>query len=242
MRYGIWNVIYRFWSRIHVYGWDNIPSTGPVVLMGNHINALDPVVMISFYPDRDIVPLAKIEAFDQPFLRYFVRHWGAIRVNRGEADLTALKSVFHHLEENNIIMLYAEGTRSKTGLIEGQEGGAYIATKTDAMIVPVAIWGTEGFPFAWFKDFKLMDIHISFGRPFRLRVTDPRTVRQHFREMTDEIMFQLSTLLPPKWRGVYQDMSRLSTNHLDFDIEWTPPTRRIPSGAIMSSLPIDGSG
>ncbi|MBN1428041.1 MAG: 1-acyl-sn-glycerol-3-phosphate acyltransferase [Anaerolineae bacterium] len=232
MRFGIWNVLYRFWIRMHVEGWENIPADGPVVMMGNHINAIDPVVMISFYPDRDIVPLAKIEAFDQPFIRYFVRHWGAIPVNRGEADLTALKTALEHLRAGQIVMLYAEGHRHKTGLQQGQEGSAYIALKTDATIVPVAIWGTQVFPFGWIKSVQRFHVYVRFGKPFRFKREGDKLPREHFRAMTDEAMYRIAGLLPPEWRGVYSDLSQATTEHLDLDVTWQPVAQRIPGRAL----------
>ena len=227
LRWGAWNVLYRFWLRLHVEGWENIPAEGPVVMMGNHISFLDPVVMISFYPDRDIVPLAKIEAFDAPIMRYFVTHWGAIPVQRGEVDLKALKSALEHLRQGYVVMLYAEGTRSKTGLIKGQEGSAYIALKTDALVVPVAIWGTRDFPFSWWRQFRRTEIHVRFGRPFRFRKEGGKLPREQFGEMTDQAMVQIAKLLPPEWRGVYADISQ-PADLLDFDVEWEPVTKKIP--------------
>lgn len=226
-RWGAWNLLYRFWLRLHVEGWENIPAEGPVVMMGNHISFLDPVVMISFYPDRDIVPLAKIEAFDAPIMRYFVSHWGAIPVQRGEVDLKALKSALEHLRQGYVVMLYAEGTRSKTGLIKGQEGSAYIALKTDALVVPVAIWGTRDFPFSWWRQFRRTDIHVSFGRPFRFRTEGGKLPRDQFGAMTDQAMVQIAKLLPPEWRGVYSDISQ-PADLLDFDVQWEPVAKKIP--------------
>jgi 1-acyl-sn-glycerol-3-phosphate acyltransferase len=227
-RFGIWNLAYRFWFKLHVDGWENIPADGPVVMMGNHMSAIDPGVMISFYPDRDIVPLAKIESFETPMMRYFVRQWGAIPVNRGEADLKALKSALEHIQNGYVVMLYAEGTRSKTGLIQGQEGSAYIALKTDATIVPVAIWGTRDFPLAWTKEFRRPHIYLRFGQPFKFRHEGGKLPREHFREMTDEAMYRIAELLPPQWRGVYSDLSKASTGYLDFDITWRPVVRHLP--------------
>jgi 1-acyl-sn-glycerol-3-phosphate acyltransferase len=238
MRWGVWQVIYRFWIRLHVHGWENIPADGPVVMMGNHINMLDPVIMVSFYPDRDIVPLAKIEAFDQPLMRYFVRHYGAIPISRGEADMSALKTAFDHLKNNYVVMLYAEGHRSKTGLIQGQEGSVYIAAKSGAAVVPVAIWGTNGFPFAWFEDFRLMDVHISFGRPFKFKTVEGKLPREDFRAMTDEAMYEIAKLLPLDWRGVYSDIPETAPNHLDFDVTWKPPEEKIPNPMVASSAAI----
>ena len=235
-RFGLWNIVYRFWIKLHVEGWENIPADGPVLLMGNHISILDPVVMISFYPDRDIVPMAKIEAFSQPMVRYFVGHWGAIPVNRGEADLKALKSALEHIRQGYVVMLYAEGTRSKTGLIRGQEGSAYLALKTGATVVPVAIWGTRDFPWTWLREFKRTPVFIRFGKPFRFRHEGDRLPREHFRAMIDEAMYRIAELLPEKWRGVYSDLSKATTNYLDFDIEWRPVMQRMPRRVLSPSV------
>jgi 1-acyl-sn-glycerol-3-phosphate acyltransferase len=234
MRFGIWNVLYRFWFKIHVQGWENIPADGPVVMMGNHINVLDPVVMISFYPDRDIVPLAKLEAFGQPLIRYFVRHWGAIAINRGEADLKALKTALEHLKSGYVVMLYAEGHRSETGLKQGEEGSVYIALKTDALVVPVAIWGTEVFPMGWLKSLHRINVYIRFGKPFRFKHEGDKFPREEFREMTDEAMYRIAELLPEQWRGVYSDLPQATQEHLDFDVTWRPVEQRISGRALMA--------
>lgn len=237
-RWGIWNICYRFWIKLHVEGWENIPAENPVLMMGNHIAALDPGIMISFFPGRDIVPLAKIEAFATPVLRYFVRHWGAIPVNRGEADLKALKSALDQMQRGNIVMLYAEGTRSKDGLIQGQEGSAYIALKTDSIVVPVGIWGGRGFPATWVRDFSRTDVYIRFGRPFKFKHAGGKLPREHFRAMTDEAMYQIAKLLPEEWRGVYSDLTKASTEFLDFNIAWAPITERLPTRALDPGLAV----
>lgn len=231
-RWGIWNLIYRFWVKMRVDGWENIPASGPVVMMGNHIHYLDPVIMISFYPDRDIVPIAKIEAFDEPVMRYFVQHWGAIPVERGEADLKALKSALEHIREGYVVMLYAEGTRTPSGLIEGQEGSAYIALKTDAVVVPVAISGSTEFPGSWFRQFRRSQVTIRFGKPFKFRHEGGRLPRKHFRAMTDEAMYRIAELLPENLRGTYRDLETATTHYLDFDLNWEPVERRIPRRAV----------
>ncbi|MCC6905153.1 MAG: 1-acyl-sn-glycerol-3-phosphate acyltransferase [Anaerolineae bacterium] len=231
-RYGIWNILYRFWIKLHVDGWENIPADGPVILVGNHISMLDPVIMISFHPDRDIVPMAKTEAWGQFFMRYFVRHWGAIPVNRGEADLSAFKNTLERINQGDIAMLYAEGTRSKTGMIEAQEGIAYLALKTNATIVPVAIWGTPEFPGVWFKEFRRVFTYIRFGRPFRFRWSERKLPRKHFRQMTDEAMYRIAELLPAQLRGVYSDLSQATTDFIEDTPDWRPVRSRLPARVI----------
>jgi len=226
-RWGIWQTLYRLWFRLHVDGWENIPADGPVLMMGNHVHALDPLIMISFYPDRDIVPMAKVEAFTTPIFRVFVDHWGAIPVQRGEADMVAMKSAIEHIRKGYVGMLYAEGTRSKTGLIPGQAGSAFIALKTNALVVPVAIWGTREWPRFWARHFQRVPVYVRFGVPFRFRQPEGR-LRDHLQAMTDEAMYRIAELLPPEWRGVYSDLSQATTEYLDFDVTWQPVTHRIP--------------
>ncbi len=233
-RWGIWNILYRSWFKLHVEGWENIPADGPVLMIGNHIHALDPVVMISFYPDLDIIPMAKIEAFSEPIIRYFVTHYGAIPVSRGEADLKALKTTLEYIQRGYIGMLYAEGTRSRTGLIQGQEGSAFIALKTGALLVPVGIWGTRDWPSSWVRDLRRTDIYVRFGRPFRLKQPEGRA-RDHLRAMTDECMYRIAELLPEEWRGVYGDLSKATTDYLDFDVKWEPVARRIPRRVLVAA-------
>lgn len=227
-RFGIWSFLNRLWFKMYVEGWENIPADGPLLLMGNHMGNLDPVIMISFFPDRDIVPMAKTEAWERFFLRFFVSHWGAIPVRRGEGDLAALKATLKLVQEGSIGMLYAEGTRSKTGLIQGQEGTAYIALKTDAVVVPVAIWGTRELLSCWFKEFRRLPVYMRFGPPFRFKHEGRKLPREHFREMTDEAMYRIAELLPEQWRGYYSDMSKATTEFLDFDITWEPVGQPLP--------------
>ncbi len=227
-RLAIWQSLYRFWFKLHVDGWENIPVDGPVLMMGNHIHALDPLIMISFFPWRDIVPMAKIEAFDLPAMRYFVGHWGAVPVDRGEADRRAIRWMIDHIKRGDIGMLYAEGHRSKTGLIQGQEGSVFIAARADAIVVPVAIWGTRQWPSVWVNAFRRVPIYISFGQPFRFRTVNGRVPRDKFREMTDEAMYRIAVLLPPEWRGIYAELEQATTNWLDFDLTVTPAEGWLP--------------
>jgi 1-acyl-sn-glycerol-3-phosphate acyltransferase len=227
-RFAIYHFICRNWVKMHVAGWENVPSCGPTLLMGNHVSALDPVLMVGFYPDRDVVPMAKIESFSQPFMRLFVTQWGAIPVRRGEADLGSLKATLQHIEQGYVGMLYAEGTRSKTGMLRGREGSVYIALKADALVVPVAIWGSVGFVSHWLREFRRSQVYMHFGPPFKLRHNSHKLPREHFQAMTDEAMYRIARLLPPHMRGVYSDLSKATTEFLNFDVQWTPPRTRLP--------------
>jgi 1-acyl-sn-glycerol-3-phosphate acyltransferase len=217
-RYGLWNVTYRFWLQMHVEGMENVPSDGPTIMMVNHINVIDPAIMISFAPSgRDIVPLAKIEAFSQPLVRYFVGNWGAIPVSREQTDTKALKASLWHIRAGDIVLLFAEGTRNREGMQQGEEGSVYLALKTNAVVVPVALWGTRDFPYSLWRDFRTTPVHVHFGKSFRFKGSDNgRLPREHFRQMTDEAMYRIAQMLPSEWRGVYSDLSQATTEHIEF--------------------------
>jgi 1-acyl-sn-glycerol-3-phosphate acyltransferase len=217
-RWGLWNLVYRFWFQMHAEGLENVPPDGPTIMMVNHIHVTDPGIMISFAPSgRDIVPLAKREAFEQPMIRYFVSHWGAIPVDRGGADAKALKAALWHIQHGDIVLFFAEGTRNREGMERGEEGSVYMALKTNAVVVPVAMWGTRGFPTTIWREFRTPPVHVCFGEPFHFKGGgEKRLPREHFRQMTDEAMYRIAAMLPPEWRGVYGDLSQATTEFLEF--------------------------
>jgi 1-acyl-sn-glycerol-3-phosphate acyltransferase len=158
-----------------------------------------------------------------------VGHYGAIPVQRGEADLTALKKTFQTVKsEDSIGMLYIEGTRSRTGLSQGEEGSVYVGLKTNAVIVPVAIWGTRSWPADWVKQFRRPSIYVRFGQPFRFSHEGRKLPRDLMPEMTEEAMYRIAELLPSEWRGNYSDLAQATTKHLDFDIQWQMVRSSLP--------------
>ncbi|PKM87314.1 MAG: hypothetical protein CVU87_09865 [Firmicutes bacterium HGW-Firmicutes-12] len=85
-------------------------------------------------------------------------------VKRGKADRTALRTAFKHLENEEIVGIFPEGTRNKgDGLLPFEQGAALIAIKGGASIIPVGLIGTKkAFP-ASFRG----DIEIRIGKPLR---------------------------------------------------------------------------
>jgi 1-acyl-sn-glycerol-3-phosphate acyltransferase len=128
---------------------------------------------------------------------------GAIWVKRGEVDRHALRAALDALKAGGLLGLAPEGTRSRTGgLLKGKIGAAYLATRADAPLVPVALTGTEiGLP-ALLK-LGRPRITVTIGPPFRL--PNPQAGRQELEAHTDLIMRTLAEMLPDKYRGVYRD-------------------------------------
>lgn len=129
--------------RFRVAGRDNLPDTGPVVLVSNHVSWWDPVIIACAF-QRRVRFMAKEELFKIPFLGWFLRVIGCVPVRRGKSDRSAIKAALEVLEKGEVLGLFPEGRRSKTGeLLKPQGGAAMLALKSGACILPVACLGTR---------------------------------------------------------------------------------------------------
>lgn len=200
----------------YVEGLENVPRQGPAILMINHIALIDPIVVLHTLP-RNIIPLAKIEVYNLPVIGIFPKLWGVIPVRREEVDRRAIQQVLDVLSAGEIVLVAPEGTRSPQ-LSQGKEGIAYIAVRSQAPIIPVAIEGTTGFPsFRFSKRWAEPGARVKFGRPFNLRFEAPvRNSRELLRQMTDEAMYILAAMLPATQRGYYHDLTKATQD----TIEW----------------------
>jgi 1-acyl-sn-glycerol-3-phosphate acyltransferase len=198
-----------------VEGLENVPTQGPGILMINHIAFLDPIVVLHVLP-RNIVPLAKVEAYDYPIVGIFPKIWGVIPVRRAEVDRRAIQQALDVLGAGELILMAPEGTRGQQ-LQEAKEGVAYLASRGKAPVIPVAIEDTYGFPtFRLSRRWKGPGAHVRFGRPFRFIDTGKRASREDLRKMTKEAMYIMAGMLPEQRRGVYADLSQATTE----TIEW----------------------
>jgi 1-acyl-sn-glycerol-3-phosphate acyltransferase len=199
----------------HIEGVEKVPAKGPAILMINHINFVDPFVVLNSLP-RNIVPMAKVEVYSYPIIGIFPRIYGVIPVQREEFDRRAIQGALEVLNAGEIILVAPEAHRGPE-LRRGKEGVAYLATRSNAPIVPVAIDGTIGLPtLPIFHRWREPGANVKFGAPFRLKTLGKRADREILRQMTDEAMYTLAALLPEYRRGFYSDLS-LATQET---IEW----------------------
>lgn len=198
-----------------VEGHDNIPREGAVVFLINHIAFIDPIAVL-YVAERDIVPMAKVEVYELPFIGIFPKMWGVIPVKRDEFDRNAIRKAFNILNAGECLLIAPEGTRGKS-LRKGKDGAAYLASRSNAAMVPVAIDGTVGFPaFRTSLRWKQPGAEIKFGRPFRYKPEFRHAKGDQLRLMTDEALYILAKMLPEHLRGEFSDMSKATQNTLDW--------------------------
>jgi 1-acyl-sn-glycerol-3-phosphate acyltransferase len=189
-----------------VEGLENIPQDGPVIFLINHIAFVDPIAVL-YVVERDIVPMAKAEVYDLPFIGIFPKMWGVIPVRRDDIDRGAIRKALEVLKAGECLLVAPEGTRGDA-LQKGRDGAAYLASRADAAVVPVAIEGTVGFPaMRTSSRWKLPGAHIRFGKAFRFKPEFNHAKGEQLNSMTDEAMYVLSELLPEQRRGEYSELS-----------------------------------
>lgn len=190
----------------HVEGLENIPQKGSGILLMNHIGWVDPIVLVHVVP-RNIIPLAKVEVYDYPVIGIFPRLWGAIPVQREGVDRRAIQNALEVLKKEEIILVAPEGTRNPR-LQRGKGGFAYLASRSGAPIIPVAIEGSPGYPvIRYSRRWRESPIVVKFGRPIVFREEYKRAGREELRKLSDEAMYYLAAMLPEERRGYYSDLT-----------------------------------
>jgi len=151
---------------------------------------------------RMVVTLAAEKWENNVIFGSLLRGAGVIFVQRGEVDRHALRACLRVLSEGRVLAVAPEGTRSKTGSMQrGKPGIAYLAVRTDAPILPVAIIGTERLK-EW-KRLRRPACQVIIGPPFHLPKADVKPTTDQLQELADLVMMRIGLLLPPAYRGVY---------------------------------------
>ena len=121
-----------------------MPPEGRVVICCNHVTMKDPIFVSSVHK-RQINYMAKAELFENKFFGGVIRSLGAFPVHRGQGDQDAMASARKLLEEERVVGIFIEGTRSRTGqLLKPKTGAVMLAHQTHSPILPMCITAPEG--------------------------------------------------------------------------------------------------
>ena len=171
-----------------VTGREHIPEKGPVVIASNHISNWDPI-LIGLGCPREMFFMAKRELFANKALAWLISAYNAIPLDRGGADRKALRTARRILAKDGALLMFPEGTRSRTGeLGEGRPGVAVIAASARSAIVPAFITGADD-PSGALR--KRGSVRVSFAEPI---VHDGPTSTEAYAETTDRIMASIRAL------------------------------------------------
>lgn len=199
-------------ANVEVTGMERIPTEGSAIVASNHLGRLDAALAV-ILSDREDFVLMVAEKYQKSFFwRWIMKQLDALWLNRYEADFDTLREVIKRVKGGQILAMAPEGTRSKTmALMEGKEGVAFLAAKTGAPVIPVAVWGTEDRRVVkQLLRLRRITIHVRVGKPYHV-ARPPRGPERdgYMRVQTDEVMCQIAAMLPAEYRGFYADHPQL---------------------------------
>lgn len=203
--------VFNLAARVDVTGYEHLPKDGSYVIATNHLGIAD--APIAFYAlDRwDMFVMVGEKWNEKAFFRFLGKYFNFIFIDRFNPDIKALRHIIHLMEENNILVIAPEGTRSRTGaLIEAKPGVSYLATKLNRPIVPVALAGTEDkVLFGNLKRLRRTHITVTAGPAFTLPPLPKQNRDEVLKQYTDEIMCHIAAILPEKYWGFYAGHPRV---------------------------------
>ena len=196
-------IVFLF-AQLEIKGLAQLPKSGPRIVVSNHQNNLDVVVLTIALPLR-MRYMAKSELFLIPFWRQIMAWFGAFPIERGRGDVNAMKHAEKLLVEDNVLVMFPEGTRSRTGRIgKFHRGTAVLALRSGATIIPCGVSLTEKVK----TPFHLVTrppLSLNIGEPIHIKQTNP--VNKNVIALTEEIQKAIESLLPETYRRKISNQS-----------------------------------
>lgn len=194
-------------ARVELEGVERLPRSGPLIIVVNHLSNADPPIIVGWLTPalgRRMHILAKSTIFVGP-LGPLLRSQGVTPVRAGGSDIEAYRAAKAVLDRGDVLCIFPEGTRSKTGMLgQPKPGVALLATRADVPVVPVGISGTERFlpPGRALPRFRARVV-VRIGRPFRLPLDSSLARREAIHRGSEQIMRRLAALVDEPIRGAY---------------------------------------
>ncbi len=201
----LFRAMFATYFRWRVFGAENVPLTGGVILASNHASFLDPP-LVGAGLRRDINYLARESLFRFPGIGALLRSWNSVPVDRDGGGAKGLKAILSRLLGGGAIILFPEGTRTRDGRLQPARSGIGLTViKSAAPVVPVRVFGTYE---AYGRHVKFPRPHrviLKYGRPLnfeRLRAEaktcDKARLKEIYQQVADEIMAAIAKLEPRK--------------------------------------------
>ena len=177
--------------RVRIYGKENIPKTGGAIFCMNHNGWLD-MLFVGCKIRRYVHYMAKEELFKNPLSAFLMRQLRVFPVKRGRVDISAMKTAIDVVGKGHILGLFPEGTRLRQRTIETLDsikaGVAFIAMKSGAPVIPIAIQGD--------LKKKFSDIKVTVGEPFYIKTdSEKRYTSDELAGLSRDAMLRVYKLL-----------------------------------------------
>ena len=189
-------------SKFQLQGRDNVPRTGPLLIVSNHVGAIDPAIIGGWTP-RPVWFMAKAELFRGSWA-WLMRAYHAFPVIRHTPDRAALRRAFELLKQGSAVVLFPEGHRSDSAsLLRAQPGAGFIARRSGAPVLPMAIKGSQNVLGRHRLLPRPAEVSMTFGEPFSLPDRNQDGSRMDHQQSADYLMTKIAALLPLENQGAY---------------------------------------
>jgi len=195
----VFRLLLRLLTRMHVLFDEPLPEQGPAIVVVNHLSYVDApfVLAVTRFRIRALVA----ERFRRHFLAPVLFVTGSIWVHRGQPDRAAMRAITAILEDGGVIGIAIEGYLSPDGRMQtGKNGVAYVAAKTGAPVIPMAVWSTERVAYSLLR-FRRADIYLRAGRPIHICELDVARLESE----TNRITRSIASMLPEEYRPQERD-------------------------------------
>lgn len=185
----LYAIIWPFFNLFHpvkAVGRENIPE-GAALICPNHTRASDPFfVVFAFKSEHIMRAMAKKEIMNIPLIGWILGKAGVFGVDRGAADINAVKTALRFLKEGKKLLMFPEGTRVEEGEnVEAKTGAAMFAVRTGSPIVPVYIPPQK----RWF-----LPTTVVIGEPFYPRVEGRKGTSEEYHAIANDLMERIRVL------------------------------------------------
>ena len=193
-------------TRVEITGRENLPKSGPLIVVGNHFSFIDPVCFVRLAPWH----IEFVGGADMPHAPLWARLiptlWGYHPLYRGTGAADSLKAAVGILNRGGVMGIFPEAGNWATVLRPARPGAAFIAVQSGAPLLPVGLVGLNNV-FPSLSHRCRAKIQFNIGKPFGPFTASGhgRERRKQLDEIGHEIMRHIAELIPPERRGHYSD-------------------------------------
>ncbi len=184
-----------------IEGEENLPDTGPLLVIGNHFSFIDPVALLRTLPYPVEFVGGAVFPHAPKLVRILPQLWGYYPVFRGTGSRFALRAAEEILKQDGVLGIMPEGGSWAEVLRPARPGAAYLASQSGAKVLPLGIYGLNSiFPIQFGKRPRAV---VKIGKPVGPFTTSGRgrDRREQLDQIGTELMKAIAAQLPDSYRG-----------------------------------------
>jgi len=196
--------ILKFLAKIFIYslidvkvlGKENFPQNGPYIVIGNHVSALEPILMLIFTPQQ-LEYLGSGDIPIDPRMSMFSNLYKFIPIMRGQIDQKGLNSALSVLNQGGVLGIFPEGGIWERNLKEPKLGTSWLCYKSKSPIIPIGFVGMNG-GLQKALTLKRPKVEVNIGKPIHYDeiFSSEKTIKTNMLDGAQKIINSVAALLP----------------------------------------------